>query len=208
MIVPANAQYGHGEDSEKLYHYYAGVTYQFLEESHRDDAVFMYFGWGGERSVETVFDSHLRYGDTGRLMNRFLHPIFEANGIVREIHEDLDMSWTEPSYAVIVERVARYALDGNLSRFKPRVTHSFQRSQVNQTVEPDFESADLSQRVHGEFKEEVIPVIAASVYTNASEVGLQALKESVKAWMPALFDHEIISDVAAVDDVEPYHREL
>jgi hypothetical protein len=69
---------------------------------------------------------------------------------------------------------------------------------VNHTSEPDFESANLSQRVHGEFKDEVIPIIAASVYTNASEIGLQALKESVKAWMPALFDHE------TVDDVEPY----
>lgn len=86
-------------DGSNTYRYYEGIIIPFHKDlKERDDVIFLYFAWGNGRSVSNVFDTIIRYSDTGNLINLFVHPVIEVNGLTRDIHEDLFMTWDIPPY--------------------------------------------------------------------------------------------------------------
>jgi hypothetical protein len=160
------------------YRYYEGVPYQFKKMWQRSDAIYLFFGWGDARTTAQVFDGRYRYSDTHRLINLFLHPILETQGLRRHIQEDLEMAWRHAPYLKVVESSAREVLNGNLTAFSPVIKHPYRR-QAYETPLPnatdDYAQADLRSEVDQNTAKAIIRAVH-----DKSEVNLQALRQQIE----------------------------
>ena len=183
LIIPS-------DDDAGMYKYYQGVTYHFHKELMQANGVTaIYFSWGDGRTRNAghVFDSVYRFADSGRLINSFLHPVVETGGLVREIPEDLEMTWQDPNYVAAIEKVIRKALKRDLEDFSPRKIFPYRKTEYNQSQhgDPSYEPVRLSAGVDNS----IVQALWKTVYTNYRDQEVHNLKEAMKTWMPALFDH-------------------
>jgi hypothetical protein len=165
------------------YRYYEGVPYLNDERFLHPDAVYVYFAWGQGRGAREVFDSHYRYSDTLKLINMFLHPIVETKGLVRHVHEDLEMAWNSEPYIDVLNRVITQALEGNSTMFAPWKSLTYQLSTRNQTDEADdYETADLDAPME---KAVFDSIMLAVVYPSVPRY--VQVHTAMKKWLPHLF---------------------
>lgn len=175
-----------------IWRYYEGATYDFhkdLTDGKGDDIIYLYLAWGNGKTVSHVFDGTWRYSDTQTLINMFLHPVVQVGpSLARDIHEDLDMSWTDPAYVVSIEKVMMEALDGRVDKFLPPASYTWKRSVINQTEEPGYyEAANLKTGVDNR----VFQALWKAIYTEGTENEMKMredLTASMKSWQPALFE--------------------
>ena len=172
--------------SDDIYHYYEGISYQFHSElMNRDGIISLYFAWGDGRSVESVFDNILRFSDTNRLINLFLHPVVEVNGLTRACMEDLEQAWNTPGYISSITMVVRQAIDGDLSMFGEKASHPYSRAVINDTKEP-FEEANEK----GLIDEDFVHALWRAVKADGAEEQMRALHQAARRWLPHVFEDD------------------
>lgn len=187
VIVPVSPE-------SDIFHYYEGITYHFHPElSGRDDLIYLYFAWGKGRTVQHVFDGVVRYSNTKTLINLFLHPVIEVNGLTRDVHEDLEMAWNNSAYVSAIDVTIRAALAGDFSKFLKKEKFPYVPSVVNQTEKPGFyEAAPLK----AEMDKGIATALWKAVYKNGAAKEMEILKSEFKKWLPAVFDvSESASDI-------------
>lgn len=183
-------------DGTDYYEYYEGITIPFEDIKDRKDVIFLYFSWGNGRRASNVFESVLRYTDTGRLINLFLHPTIETNGLVRDTHEDIEMIWNHPASQSANEITIRAALEKNFDKFRSKESATFPYipAQLNQTehLNPHhFEQADWTV----DLPEDLVKLMLESVMHGHRSEDIVNIRKFVKGWAPMLSDE--LSDHAS-----------
>lgn len=126
---------------DNLWHYYEGVTFDFMPTLHNDalDVLYFYFRWGDGRRVANVFEETFRYSDTRHLINLFLHPVIENSaGLVRDINEDLGQEWQLRSLVDAITTTMQQAIAGNFSLFLPKKQYPYTPQFIPQQEPPNF----------------------------------------------------------------------
>lgn len=137
-------------DETGQYSYYEGVPYQFFPEiTEGHDVIYFYFSWGNGRTASNVFDSGFRYDD-GRLINLFLHPVIELNGMVRDVLEDLLMEWNSPPFQRAIRKTIKAALIGDISLFREKSFHPYKRATFPNEQQNSYEGASHPQKIDQE----------------------------------------------------------
>ena len=147
----------------------------------------LFYRWGNGKTSSHVFDGVWRYSDTGTLINLFLHPVVLVGNLSRDMHEDLEMAWTDPAYVISIENVMKEALDGRLDKFSDEHSSSYawKRSIINQTEDPGYyESAPLVSGIDNR----VFQDLWKAIYRKGAVREMITLTNSMKKWQPSLFE--------------------
>lgn len=184
MIIPAGTN-----GDEEIFNYYEGITFEFPHKDivNRNDAIFVYFAWGNGRTPLHVFDSHARFDEEKiGLINHFLHPVIEVNGLERHIMEHLRMEWGETPYVRAIDKTIRAAIDGNLTLFEPRKEYPYARSVINRTAnDRGYEPADLG----GTFNVELVKALLLAVRSDYAPEDMERLRLLCKeGWFKELYE--------------------
>jgi len=180
-------------DEPGTYTYYEGTTHEFhrdLKLDAREDVISLYFEWGHHRHVAFAFEGLARYEDQKSLLNVFLHPAIEVNGMVRQVQEDVKLEWIE-YYAAAVDKTIRSALDGNMDGFYPQQFNPWKPSKIKRTLDNYFEGVSPPAPVD----ESVVKAIWRSVYSEESPDMVASLRDAMKKWHPTPFEpHSLLMD--------------
>ena len=147
----------------------------------------LFYRWGNGKTSSHVFDGVWRYSDTGTLINLFLHPVVLVGNLSRDMHEDLEMAWTDPAYVISIENVMKEALDGRLDKFSDEHSSSYpwKRSIINQTEDPGYyESPPLVSGIDNR----VFQDLWKAIYRKGAVREMTTLTNSMKKWQPSLFE--------------------
>lgn len=173
-----------------MYEYYEGITHDF-HHALPDNAVYFYYMWGNGRRASSVFETVIRYSDTGTLMNLFLHPVVHVQGdLVRDVHEDLLQIWNAPELQRANKKVMQEALDGNWKEFRPKPSYPYQRAVVNQIdhqhqdrLEGFFETADQNPVLDAELMQSLFQALRKKL----SDEAIATFHKTAKQKLPQLF---------------------
>ena len=178
--------------SGNQWRYFEGVPYAHDSQFQGPGAVHLYFQWGDGRTASAVFDTIYRFSDTKRLANVFLHPVVECQGVVRHIHEDLEMAWNSPPFMDAVLKVARSALAGQLDAFQPRIPWLYVRATHNETngKSDQYEAAEFVTEAAHVANEILLAVLDPQLER------LVKVHDKMKEWIPCLFSERGANNVS------------
>lgn len=199
-IVPVtsddNENYDDGDgttanSNQQMYRYYEGITVPFHHDiKDRSDVIFLYFGWGDGRRSSNVFETVLRYSDTLHLINLFLHPVIEVNGMYRDSMEDLFMRWSSVAKEEANLKTLREALDYDLELFRSdKPSYAYERATLEEPdnvylYEPSNDVPELDKRIVQSAVEAVKSDRMNDMYF------LQTVRGYAKEFLPHMFPTE------------------
>lgn len=99
--------------------YFEAVPYKFV--NFPKGSIHLYFSWGNATDGTDVFEGKVRRQDSS-LYNRFLHPVIERFGRVREIQEDVDVEWNDAWQEDEVYSAVDQALRNDTTNWHPSNT--------------------------------------------------------------------------------------
>mmetsp|Transcript_20236 Transcript_20236/g.34564 ORF Transcript_20236/g.34564 Transcript_20236/m.34564 type:complete len:617 (-) Transcript_20236:25-1875(-) len=181
VLEPLNAE-------RTQWRYYEGVNFKFHPHLHsRSDLVYLYFRWGDGRRAIHVFDMLYRFSDSDTLINLFLHPTIETDGVIRGILEDLAHAWDTPAHETAISKVVRAAMAHDLTQFKKRVEYKYEPAVFNQTEPPYFEVPD-----HGVAQPDadLFRAIHTALMNGTSAEHLDAVRAHAQRFLPHLFSNQ------------------
>ncbi|CAB9523278.1 FAD-dependent oxidoreductase domain-containing protein 2 [Seminavis robusta] len=182
-------------NSDGTYSYYEGICLDFHPElKARKDIISYYFEWGTDRNTAFAFEGLVRYEDTNRLLNVYLHPAFEVGGMVRQVQEDVELEWLG-MYADAVESVARKALDGNMEGFVLVENNPWKPAAVNQTKGSYYETVSPKVPVPNK----VMQTLWKAVYTDQADREMGHFREAIEEWFPTIVEPQTKIAEAVVD---------
>lgn len=181
IVVKAPAQ----TEDNPLYHYYEGITHKFHGDlASQEEVMSLYFAWGDGRRSSRAFESVYRFNDTGDLMNIFLHPVVQANGLVRNVLEDTDMEWSSPMFVSACVKTIRAAMDQDLAEFRPRKRFPYKRDVVNHgDGARDYETAGTDPS----FSLDLVKAITAAGESGGTPQDFEDLRAVAVETMPEVF---------------------
>jgi hypothetical protein len=125
-----------------------------------------------------------RFNDTGDLLNLFLHPVIEANGLVRNVMEDTDMEWASPLFVSACLKTIRAAMDQDLAEFLPRKRFPYKRDAVNRgDGARDYEMAGTDPS----FSLDLVKAITTAAQSGGKPQDFEDLRAVAAETMPEVF---------------------
>lgn len=190
------------KENKNVYHYYEGISHEFHDGiAKKEGAISLYFAWGDGRTAQHVFEGIYHYTNTNTLLNIFLHPVIEVNGVARALQEDLGMAWIIPGYVKSIVDVVRRALDGKLESFTPRPKLSYERTVANlQEDSYKYEKAAYQISITHPFRNAVMRAIRTK-----SDQDMAALRRIAKKTFPELQQSQ--SEVMGEEDLVTFPKD-